>query len=295
MKQSFQTIAIIGNPARRGVKQAVLGLINYLQEHTCDLLLETRLEELATNTVQAVYGIEDLVEHADLAIIIGGDGSMLRIARLFSGHATAVIGMNLGNLGFLAELSPNDYRMTLGAVLDGKYEVEERCLLEARVLGKDGQCRAQNKALNEIVLHPSQIAHMISFEVYIDGKFMYSQRADGMIIATPTGSTAYALSAGGPIIAPGIDAINIIPMFPHTLSSRPIVVPGNSEITLIPFPERNRKPLRASFDSQESIPVKPNEKLIIRKHNKSFRVLHPEGHSFFHILRNKLGWGSKLF
>lgn len=288
-------MAIIGNPTRRGVQQTVKDLVQYLSETKRHVLLEPRLQNTVEMPITNIFSISQLAKHADLAIVIGGDGSLLRIARLFTGSSTAIIGMNLGNLGFLADLSPVDYRVILGQMLAGDYQVEERFLLEGCVINQHGECKEKYKALNEIVLHPNKIAHMISFEVSIDNQFMYSQRADGMIVATPTGSTAYALSAGGPILSPGIDALNIIPMFPHTLNNRPIVVQGSSQVTLNPSPERNHKPLRVSFDSQHTLSLKANDKLLIRKHPDTLHVLHPRGYSFFHILRNKLGWGSKLF
>lgn len=291
---TFQTIAVLGHPQRRGMQHIVTGLLHFLKEMQCQVLLEERLAVLIGNPEQPIFSTEDLAQKVDLAIVIGGDGSMLRVSRLFSGSSTAVVGMNMGNLGFLTDLSPFDYHMALKQVIEGQFETEDRFLIEAQVLDANQRCRQSSKALNEIVLHPSKVAHMITFEVYIDGKFMYSQRADGMIIATPTGSTAYALSAGGPIITPGIDALNIIPMFPHTLSSRPIVVSGQSEVALIPSPDRNQDPIQVSFDSQVTLELKASEQLVIKKHDKPLHIIHPPGYSFFHILRNKLGWGSKL-
>ena len=205
-----------------------------------------------------------------------------------------VLGVNRGNLGFLTDLSPQDFAAPLGAVLDGHYQIETRFLLNASVY-RHGELKAANSALNEAVLHPGKIAHMIDFAVHIDDTFMYSQRADGIIVATPTGSTAYALSAGGPILTPQLNAITLVPMFPHTLSCRPIVIDADSEVKLVVSPDNIDDQLQVSCDGHVALAVHPGDEIIIRKCQHALRLLHPLGHSYFNVLRNKLGWGSKLF
>ncbi|GIU45019.1 NAD kinase [Shewanella sairae] len=238
----------------------------------------------------------DLLEigaQCDLAIVIGGDGNMLGAARVLARFNIGVIGVNRGNLGFLTDLPPDSFEEALSKVLEGEFEIEQRFLLEAEV-HRHGELKSSNTAVNEAVLHPGKVAHMIEFEVYIDDKFMYSQRADGMIISTPTGSTAYSLSAGGAILTPNLEAMILVPMFPHTLSCRPIVVDAASTIKLVVSPH-NGDNLEVSCDGHVHLSVLPGDEIIIKRSQETLRLVHPKGHNYFHVLRTKLGWGSKLF
>ncbi|MCL4148441.1 UNVERIFIED_CONTAM: hypothetical protein GTU68_031470 [Idotea baltica] len=218
---------------------------------------------------------------------------MLGAARVLSRFDISVIGVNRGNLGFLTDLDPDNFEEPLQAVLNGEFVKEERFLLEAEV-HRHGQVKSHNTAFNEVVLHPGQVAHMIEFEVYIDDSFAFSQRSDGLIISTPTGSTAYSLSGGGPILSPNLNAISIVPMFPHTLSSRPLVVEGKRHIKLFISPE-NRSALEVSCDGQVSLPVSPGDEVHIFQSPSKLKLIHPKDYSYYHVLRNKLGWSSKLF
>ncbi len=204
-----------------------------------------------------------------------------------------MIGVNRGNLGFLTDLDPDDFENELLEVLNGNYLVEERFLLEAEV-HRHGQLKSHNAALNEVVLHPGKVAHMIEFEVYIDGDFAFSQRSDGLIAATPTGSTAYSLSGGGPIVSPRLNAITLVPMFPHTLSCRPLVVDGARVIKLIVSPD-NGSVLEVSCDGQVSLPVSPGDEIRIYQSPAKLKLIHSSNYNYFNTLRNKLGWSSKLF
>lgn len=256
------------------------------------ILVEERVAADLAIQVDKVELLE-LGEKCDLAIVVGGDGNMLGAARVLSRFDICVIGVNRGNLGFLTDLPPDAFEEQLAKVLDGEFNTEERFLLEAEV-HRHGSLKASNSAVNEAVLHPGKIAHMIEFEVYIDDQFMYSQRADGMIVSTPTGSTAYSLSAGGAILTPNLQALILVPMFPHTLSCRPIVVDASSTIKLVVSPE-NGENLEVSCDGHVTLSVLPGDEIIIRRSNEKLRLIHPKGHNYFHVLRNKLGWGSKLF
>ncbi|PHQ75379.1 MAG: NAD(+) kinase, partial [Shewanella sp.] len=191
------------------------------------------------------------------------------------------------------DLPPDSFEDALGEVLDGSFETEFRFLLEAEV-HRHGHMKSSNTAVNEAVLHPGKVAHMIEFEVYIDDVFMYSQRADGMIVSTPTGSTAYSLSAGGAILTPNLEALILVPMFPHTLSCRPIVVDACSKIKLVVSPD-NGDSLEVSCDGHVVLPVLPGDEILIKRSHERLRLIHPKGHNYFHVLRSKLGWGSKLF
>lgn len=294
MDSPFKTIGLIGKAHHNGTNQTLHGLYDYLTERGFRVLVETRVAQSLGVLPDQVADLVQLGEQSDLAIVVGGDGNMLGAARVLSRFDVAVIGVNRGNLGFLTDLSPQDYLIPLEQVLSGHFKTEQRFLLEASVY-RHGERKASNLAVNEAVLHPGKIAHMIEFEVYIDGSFMYSQRSDGLIIATPTGSTAYSLSAGGAILTPKLNAMTLVPMFPHTLSSRPIVIDADSEVRLLVSPDNQDDAMQVSCDGQVTLAVHPGDEILLRKSAHQLKLVHPLDYSYFHVLRNKLGWGSKLF
>ncbi|WP_070962591.1 NAD(+) kinase [Vibrio sonorensis] len=294
MKKPFEVIAIIGKPRDQQAIQTHRELFNWLTGEGFSVFIDDRLKEILDDIDPKHFAsLVELGKSADLAIVVGGDGNMLGAARVLSRFDISVIGVNRGNLGFLTDLDPEDFQTALKEVLEGNYIEEQRFLLEAEV-HRHGQVKSHNAALNEAVLHPGQIAHMIEFEVYIDESFAFSQRSDGLIVSTPTGSTAYSLSGGGPILSPSLDAISLVPMFPHTLSSRPIVVDGNRRIKLLVSPD-NRGTQEVSCDGQISLPVSPGDEVHIYKSPNGLKLIHPKDYSYYHVLRNKLGWSSKLF
>ncbi len=292
MTTKFRTIGLIGKPHHKGTNLTLKRLHHWLSMQGYQILVEERVAADLDIKIDKVDLLE-IGQRCDLAIVVGGDGNMLGAARVLARYDISVIGVNRGNLGFLTDLPPNGFEEQLAQVLDGQFDVEERFLLEAEV-HRHGALKASNSAVNEAVLHPGKIAHMIEFEVYIDDKFMYSQRADGMIVSTPTGSTAYSLSAGGAILTPNLQALILVPMFPHTLSCRPIVVDANSTIKLVVSPD-NGENLEVSCDGHVTLAVLPGDEIIIKRSIEKLRLIHPKGHNYFHVLRNKLGWGSKLF
>lgn len=294
MPARFDTIALIGKPAHHGANQTLHALYDFLTASGKQVVIESRVAEQLQIAGADTRDLAALGMVADLAIVVGGDGNMLGAARIMARHDVPVLGVNRGNLGFLTDLSPQDFEAPLAAVLDGHYQVEKRFLLSVSV-HRLGELQASGTALNEAVLHPGKIAHMIDFAVHIDDIFMYSQRADGIIVATPTGSTAYALSAGGPILTPGLNAMALVPMFPHTLSCRPIVIDADSEVKLVLSPDNIDDQLQISCDGQVSLAVHPGDEILLCKSQHSLKLVHPLGHSYFNVLRNKLGWGSKLF
>ena len=247
---------------------------------------ELQLKSVRTGT------LAEIGQQADLAVVVGGDGNMLGAARTLARYDIKVIGVNRGNLGFLTDLDPDNAQQQLADVLEGHYISEKRFLLEAQVCQQDCQKRIST-AINEVVLHPGKVAHMIEFEVYIDEIFAFSQRSDGLVISTPTGSTAYSLSAGGPILTPSLDAITLVPMFPHTLSARPLVINGDSTIRLR-FSHR-RSDLEISCDSQIALPIQEGEDVLIRRCDYHLNLIHPKDYSYFNTLSSKLGWSKKLF
>lgn len=293
MKRTFQTIALIGKPRNPDALQTHKGLYDWLCNQGYDVLVDHRLAGELDVPATALCDLLTIGDKADLAIVVGGDGNMLGAARVLSRFDIAVIGVNRGNLGFLTDLDPDAFDSELEQVLAGEFLTEHRFLLEAEV-HRHGQIKSRNAALNEAVLHPDKIAHMIEFEVYIDDNFAFSQRSDGLIISTPTGSTAYSLSGGGPILSPSLNALSLVPMFPHTLSCRPLVVDGDRRIKLLVSPT-NGSTLEVSCDGQVSLPVSPGDEIHIYQSPDQLKLIHPKNYSYYNVLRGKLGWSSKLF
>ncbi|MDX1465253.1 MAG: NAD(+) kinase [Halomonas sp.] len=289
---TFKNIGLIGRLGSAKVVDTLKRLIRFLEEGGYHVIIEDR-----TATVLLEHGHPEasrrlLGELCDLVIVVGGDGSLLGAARTLCHSGTLVLGVNRGRLGFLTDISPDELEARVGEVLAGRYELEERFLLDAE-LYRDGVQVGNGDALNEVVLHPGKAVRMIEFELFLDGQFVYSQRSDGLIVATPTGSTAYALSGGGPIMHPKLDVITLVPMFPHTLSSRPIVIDAASEIR-IHIGETNQTYPHISCDGQTRAVAKPDDVLVIRRKPRRVQLVHPLGHNFFEVLRSKLGWSNRL-
>tara|TARA_B110000305_G_scaffold230765_1_gene283382 strand:+ start:7269 stop:8135 length:867 start_codon:yes stop_codon:yes gene_type:complete len=256
--------------------------------------IEVRVEqsELAAATLPEVLAQtrEVICQTADLVIAIGGDGSMLSAARDVTPFGVPLLGINRGRLGFLADVSPDDIETQLNAVLQGDSETETHFLLQGRFAEGDGVAEAT--ALNEVTIHSATMSRMIEFDLYINDVFVYKQSSDGLIISSPTGSTAYALSAGGPIMHPSLDAMVLVPMFPHSLNSRPLVVPGDSALR-ITLGDKVGAEAKVSFDSQLEFRMHPGESLRVKKHAKTLSLIHPRGQDFYGVCRSKLGWASR--
>ncbi|NQY64549.1 MAG: NAD(+) kinase [Alteromonadaceae bacterium] len=293
MKQLYKTIGLIGKPNHQGASATIKVLHDYLHSNNYKVLIEQTVAQSLTFDGININSLTEIGEQADLAIVVGGDGYMLGAARVLACYNIGVIGVNRGNLGFLTDLDPNTLLEPLEAILKGKSRSEQRFLIEAEVY-RHGKLKSSNSAVNEAVLHAGKVANMIEFEVYIDGSFMFSQRSDGLIISTPTGSTAYSMSAGGPILTPNLNALSLVPMFPHTLTSRPIVVDGNSEIKLV-LANENHENLQVSCDGHVILSVMPGDEVIIKKSKFTLRLVHPLDHDYFNVLRSKLSWGNKLY
>ena len=218
-----------------------------------------------------------------MLIAIGGDGTLLSSARNFGYNQIPILGINLGNLGFLTDIPPADLTHSLNQVIHGKFVKDKRIFLEASIDGSEKKFQA----LNEVVLHSGSIAQLIEYDLFIDGEFVYRQKADGLIISTSTGSTAYSLSGNGPIISPEVNAITLLPMFPHSLNARTLRTSHEKTITLR---VRDRAKAYLSLDSHNNFKVLPEQDVLISKANKELTLIHPTDHSFFSSCRNKLGW-----
>lgn len=292
MTPIFHTIGIVGYPRHPNALNTHKMLYDWLHAKGVKVIIEHQIARVLTLTGITTGSLANIGQRADLAIVVGGDGNMLGAARILAPYDIKVIGINCGNLGFLTDLDPDSALTQLSDVLEGRYQDEKRFLLEAMIY-QNNICSRLSTAINEVVLHPGKVAHMIAFEVYIDDSFAFSQRSDGLIIATPTGSTAYSLSAGGPILTPTLEAITLVPMFSHTLSSRPLVINGSSTIRL-KFSQTTPH-LEISCDSQVSLPIQEGEEIFIRRSNYYLDLIHPNDYNYFNILNRKLGWSKKLF
>ncbi len=288
----FSRIGIIGRLGSDTAVYSLKRLINFLQKKGCEVILEEDTASvLPSYASEAVYR-EDLGKSCDLVIVVGGDGSLLGAARALAQYNVPLLGVNRGRLGFLTDISPEEIETKVGEVLAGKYMMESRFLLDMSV-SRQGKLIGGGDALNDVVIHPGKFIRMIEFELYIDGQFVYGQRSDGMIVSSPTGSTAYALSGGGPIMHPKLDAMVLVPMNPHTLSSRPIVVDGNSEIRAL-IGEHNTAYPHVTCDGQTHVITEPGDEIHIHKKPHKLHLIHPLNHNFYEICRTKLGWGSHL-
>ncbi len=233
--------------------------------------------------------LERLVEDSDLVISLGGDGTLLTAARALAGKNTPLMGINLGRLGFLADVSFADFESYLEAVLDGRYSVESRFFIEGEYFAGDERV-SSNIALNDIILHSAESASMIEYEISSGGNLIHVQRSDGVIVTTPTGSTAYALSSGGPIMHPSLEALAIVPICPHTLSNRPVVLPADQEIEVRLSHES--LDAKVSFDGHSTRSVQQHNRIRINRHPQPITLLHPEDYDYFQVLRHKLYWST---
>ncbi|KTD66239.1 NAD(+) kinase [Legionella spiritensis] len=292
MKQKFQRVILYARQhrANEGVNESLQRLVKFLKKQQIDAYLDT--DTAGSFTIKLpILERACMGKKQDLIIVVGGDGSLLSAARMAIKVNVPVIGINRGRLGFLTDINPNDMEEQLKAVLNGEYQEEHRFLLQTRIHDEENTY-FQGDALNDVVLGRGSETHLIEFDVYINQQFVSHYRSDGLILATPTGSTAYALSAGGPIMHPQINAIVLVPMFPHSLSSRPLVIDSQSRIDLV-ISERNETDLRISCDGHESRMVKPRQQVSIEKNAQQLRLLHPVDYHYYDTLRIKLGWESK--
>lgn len=290
--ESFRHIGVIGRMGSVKVLETVRRLRSYLVENGYQVVLEAETASMLPGHGLQVASKKLIGEICDLAIVVGGDGSLLDAARELSRSSIPILGVNRGRLGFLTDISPDELEQRLSRVLKGEYIQEKRFLLDSHIK-RTGEPMGYGCALNDIVLHPGRSIRMIGFDLYVEGQFVYSQRSDGLIVATPTGSTAYALSGGGPIMHPKLDAIVLVPMFPHTLSSRPIVVDGSSEIKLV-VDEANENWPQVSCDGHKEMACAPGDSISIAKHPFRLNLIHPSDHDFYATCREKLGWASTI-
>lgn len=291
---TFRTVGLIGRLGNPLVADTLVRIHRLLTTRGVQVLVEEPTASMLGGLGEPpkLCHRHDLGGRCDLVIVVGGDGSLLGVARELSVSGVAVLGVNRGSLGFLADISPDEVETGVGEVLAGSYAIDERFLLETEILRR-GERVASGAALNDVVIHAGTLSRMMEFQLFVDDEFVYEQRSDGVIISTPTGSTAYALSAGGPIMHPTLDAICVVPMFPHTLTSRPLVVQGSCELVIVIGDYNDTSP-QVSCDSQVDLHTEPGDRVVVRKRPGPLRLLHPLNHSFYESCRSKLDWGSRL-
>lgn len=288
----FKRIGLIGRAGHAGVADTLGLLRNILQARGLQVLCDDQSAAMLSGPAPQVVPRAELGALVDLVIVVGGDGSMLGVAQQLASHSVPVLGVNRGRLGFLTDILPHEIDTRLTEVLAGHYTEESRFLIECEVRRK-GSILHTGSALNDVVLHPGTAARMLEFELFINDQFVNSQQSDGLIVATPTGSTAYALSAGGPIMHPSLNALVLVPMYPHSLGSRPLVIDADSTIRVRVGKQRSIVP-QVSCDGATGFPAHPGDDLIVRRKEGALRLIHPMDHNYYETCRSKLGWGNRL-
>ena len=286
--KQIATVALIGKYRSPEVAESLRVLSAFLGERGVRVLIEegTALAVGATGLEVAAY--KRIGAEADVAVVLGGDGTMLNAARQLAPYEVPVVGVNQGRLGFMTDIARNDMVAAMTQLLEGRFKAERRFLLETQVL-RGGESVYSMLALNDVVVNKGDIGRMIEMKVEVDGEFLYVLRADGMIVATPTGSTAYALSANGPILQPAVEGIAVVPLCPHALSYRPITISDQSRVDLTLVPPHDA---RVHFDGQARFDALAGDCVRIARSERSVTLLHPPGYSYFAMLREKLHWSA---
>jgi len=289
---SIRRVGIIVKPHQPDALQTVCGAVEWLAQRDIALAgtpdLERERIEHQTGCAVESFPADQLAANVDLMIVLGGDGTMIATARMLGDCEVPVLGVNYGGLGYLAEFRVEELYTALESILAGNYRVDTRVMLAVELL-RDAEEVTRNRVLNDVVINKSALARIIEIEAYLNGQFVNSFRADGLIVSTPTGSTAYNLSAGGPVIYPSMNAVVITPICPFTLSNRPIVVPDDAEIELRLRTEEEEVSL--TLDGQVGFPLQCRDRVRIKKSGATFKLVQPMNRNYFEVLRDKLRWG----
>lgn len=284
----FNTIGIIIKPGAESARQTMHTLFDFLINKKCNIILDEQIPEIINDGKHKKADRETIGKQCDLVIVVGGDGTILNAVRSLAHAHVPLVGINVGRLGFLADISPDELESSLEEILNGSYREEQRLLLEMQVL-RDNKVIFEGDAFNDVVIHIRDVARMIEFETRINDEFVNHQRADGIVISTPTGSTAYALSAGGPILHATLDVITLVPISPHTLSSRPLVIHADSQIDVLICNTKDGI-AQATCDGHLSTDVHVGDHIKVKRKAEKITLLHPKRHNYFEILRAKLHW-----
>lgn len=287
MKNAFKNIAVIGKFNAPEMRENVLAMLKFLVAEQRNVFVEDQTAKHCNISGCQLIGMDAIGEQVDLAVVLGGDGTMLTVCRKLASSDIPLIGVNQGRVGFLTDVSSANMLDEMRKILRGEFSIEQRILLTASII-RNGCEVSHGRAMNDVVINKSGMSRLIELEVNVDDQFVHKQRSDGLILATPTGTTAYALSAGGPILHPTLDAITLVPICPHTLSNRPIAFNSASkiEITLV-----HAEDAAVHLDGQLQIDLQLGDKIVVQRDKKTVSLLHPVGHSHYAMLRQKLNWG----
>lgn len=288
----FNTIGIIGKYGDQDVSETITIVLKVIDRLNSKALLDadTTQKFFENKTKHPTVNRKTLVEQSDFIVAVGGDGSFLASSRSIIDKGTPITGVNMGRLGFLTDISPNEIESILHEVLIGKFHHEARTILFAQVI-RNGKVIKKHIGINDVVIHKRSVARMVELDVYLDNRFLSSYHADGLIVASPTGSTAYALSSGGPILQSHLEALLLVPICPHTLTQRPIVVDAKTQ-QRIEVNKNNDDNIQVSIDGQEVTPLDTGDSVLITQHTKKLNIYHPCDYDQLRRLRKKLGWGS---
>ena len=286
MSSKFRHVALIGKYQAQGSRSALEDIARFLGEQGCDIALEKETAKNTGITAHTILDVLQIGQQCDLCLVVGGDGTMLGIGRQLAQFGVPLVGINQGRLGFITDIAFDDYQTTLTPMLHGNYQEDSRWMMQAEVV-RGGESVFNATAMNDVVVNRGASAGMVELRVEIDGRFVANQRADGLIIASPTGATAYALSAGGPLMHPSIGGWILAPIAPHTLSNRPIVLSDKGEIAIEIVGGRDPS---VNFDMQTFASLRHGDRIIVRRSAHQVRFLHPVGWSYFDTLRKKLYW-----
>ncbi|HEY1726035.1 MAG TPA: NAD(+)/NADH kinase [Steroidobacteraceae bacterium] len=289
MHKPIRTCALIGRFQEPRVAECAAELVKEMLARQLTVLAPDDATAASAPAGAVVTPLMQLIERTDLMVTIGGDGTLLHAAGLVAGHDIPLMGINRGRLGFLTDVLPQDMVSCLQSILDGQYEADRRALLRARLLSADGR-ETQGYALNDVVFNRLQTGRLLDFETRVDGRYFNSHGGDGLVVATATGSTAYALSCGGPIVEPRLNVLVVAPICPHTLSDRPIIIPGESQIS-VSLNGQSDANAQVSCDATVLGELRPGGRLEIAPAGRAITLLHPPGYDYFRLLRSKLHWG----
>jgi NAD+ kinase len=285
-KKAFSRVALVGKYQADGMQERLKDLASLLAEQGCEVFVESATASHLGLTAYPIKKVEEFSDAIDLAVVLGGDGTMLGIGRQLAGSKVPLVGINMGRLGYMTDIPIQNVQTVLPQIIAGEYEADTRTLLDAVVM-RNGKQINQALALNDVVVNRSGISGMVELAVRVNGSFMYNQRSDGLIVSTPTGSTAYALSAGGPILHPRVAGILLAPIAPHSLSNRPIVLPQDIVVSIEVVDGRE---VIVNFDMQSQTDLQTGDTIEVSQSQKTITLLHPRSHSDYKTLREKLHW-----
>ncbi|NOX43148.1 MAG: NAD(+) kinase [Gammaproteobacteria bacterium] len=291
-KHDFKTIGLIGRYGDPTVSTLLNDLSVFLKNRKLTVLLDESTASIIPDNNLVIADRRTIGEKCDLVIVLGGDGTLLNAVRSLSDYKVPLLGINRGRLGFLADIQPREMEKHLNEILDGHYISNKRFLLHTHI-EREGEQISDSNAFNDVVVHKWDVARMIEVKIFIDGKYVNTMRSDGLIVSTPTGSTAYALSGGGPIINPSLNAIVLVPICPHTMSNRPIVIDGDSQIR-IKVKNASQSQAQVTCDGQINLGLVSGDYVLIHKKDNPVELIHPTNHDYYEILRAKLHWGERL-